>query len=287
MKSKKDIQTKISVDIRKVSCMDMDSNEKVHDSFYLRNKKYYSSILEDTGSIDFVDGSNGGPRLYRRIFNKHLDFDDENEDERDTDSSESIETDDESSVDNVSKQFSNSTLASAHMLIAENDCHTYIDLEMLLLDDSISCLLCQSPLQAITVFDIKSASIITFIYCVMRTSIIQLPNLPSVILESDATRLWQYQLPLNIRLIDSISDVQNDRSWNKLTHLDFFRNIFLYNLEIVLDDDAHDKSSISKSFIKHESQSHQDSNGEENSRKDHVIEPLSSTNQLTLESKNV
>jgi len=155
------------------------------------NKRYHFSILSDSDSIDFVG----------------------NEDERVTESSVSIEIDDESSVESVF----NSTLASAHMLIGESDCNTRIDLQTLLLDESVTYLLYQSPLQAITVFDIIPACIVTLINCVTRMSIIQLPSLPSIMPESDATTVWQYQLPLNIRLIGNISDVQDNQSW-KLTH---------------------------------------------------------------------
>lgn len=151
------------------------------------NKRYHFSILSDSDSIDFVG----------------------NEDERVTDSSVSIEIDDESSVESVF----NSTLVSAHMLIGESDCNTRIDLQTLLLDESVTYLLYQSPLQAITVFDITPACIVTLINCVTRMSIIQLPSLP----ESDAIGVWQYQLPLNIRLIGNISDVQDNQSW-KLTY---------------------------------------------------------------------
>jgi hypothetical protein len=141
--------------------------------------------------------------LYRRVFDR-----DENDDEWDIDTSES-------SVESVS----NSTLTSVHTL-ARN-----VDLQTLILEESVFCLLYQSPLQAVTVFCINPASILTFINCVTKISTVQLPYLTSIILDSDTTHPWQYQLSVNIRLIDNIRDVQVNESWIS-THSDAIEAFF-------------------------------------------------------------
>ena len=117
--------------------------------------------------------------LYRHVLNS--------EDEWDIDSSES-------SIVNVSKQ----TLTSDHTFTFQT----------LFLNESVSCLLYQSPLRTVTVSCIKLAATVTIINCTTKISIIQLPCLTYFIPDSDNTHPWQYQLSVPIRLIDNINDVQ-------------------------------------------------------------------------------
>jgi len=195
---------------------------------------------QGTGYVDFVDGTNGpiislkeGDSkndeqicLYRHISNSEVNLGDvqkqyqqtfQQVDKRIIDSTVSIEFDDESSFNIVSKQFSNSTVVSAHIL-RENNFDTNIKLKTSLLDELVSCKLYQSPLEATLIFDMIPACILISINCMIRISIIQLASLPSVILESDVASLWQHKSPLNIRLSDDNNRNLQDQQGLKLTY---------------------------------------------------------------------
>ena len=204
--------------------------------FLLLDVYLISFFDQGTASIDFVDGSviylrQGDAKteeqicLYRRISNGQFDFRDGNGDEREQtqrtfkllnegviDSSAPIEDDGEASFESVFKQFSNSTLASAHMLSADDECDIRIDLSSSLLDESAAGILYQSPLQVTVIVDMIPAYIIMLISCLTRASMVQTGSLTSIASESDAAHLWQCQSLLNIRMIDDSSDVQADQS---------------------------------------------------------------------------
>jgi hypothetical protein len=199
---------------------------------------------QGTGYVDFVDGPNepilslkeGDSKndeqicLYRHISNSEVNLGDGNGDvekqyqqtfqqvgKRIIDSTVSIEFDDESSFNNVSEQFSNSTVVSAHIL-RENNFDTNIKLKTSLLGELVSCKLYQSPLEATLIFDMIPACILISINCMIRISIIQLASLPLVILESDVASLWQHKSPLNIRLSDDNNRNLQDQQGLKLTY---------------------------------------------------------------------
>jgi hypothetical protein len=282
-----------------------------------------------TGSVDFVDGPNGPILclkeedskndeqicLYRHISNSELDLGDGNGDvqkqyqqifkqvnERIIDSSVSIEFDDESSFNDISKQFSNSTVVSAHILREENNFDTNIKLKISVLGELISCTLYQSPLEPTLIFDMIPACILTSINYMIRISIIQLASLPSVIVESDVASLWQHKSPLNIRLNDNNRNVQ-DQQGLKLA----------YDSKVVVDGSDRDQSNIPDDFTDLENQRHahrdsednvvilqerdnmkesdEDSSGEKKNEKAHlsssqVFESLPCTNQQSFESMN-
>jgi hypothetical protein len=288
---------------------------------------------QGTGSIDFVDGPNGpilclkqGDSkndeqicLYRRISNNELDFEDGNGDKQKQyeqtfkqvgewvmDSSVSIEVDDEPSLESVSKQSSNSTLASAHTSGEENEFDTSIQLKTSLLDECVTCILYQCPLKATMMFEMISACVLTLINCITRMPTIQLASLPSVMPESDVASLWQHKSPLHIKLIENKRNM-HDHQGLKLTCLYFVEN-FLYHVEVVLDGDDRDQSSVLTDL---ENQRHSNRDGEDNvlllQERDHIKKPdqdssskvknekehlssnqvfesLSSTNELVFES---
>jgi hypothetical protein len=229
---------------------------------------------QGTGSIDFVNGPNGPTLclkqedskndeqvcLYRRISNNELDFGDGYGDEQ-KEQQQIFKQVDESVIDSSESIASNSTLVSAHILREENDFDTSIKLKISLLEELASCILFQCPFKTTLMFDVIPACVLTIINSVTRMSVIQLASLPSIISESDAANLWRYKSSLNIRLIDTNRNVQDQQSL-KISSLNFVEDLF-YNSEVILDDDR-DQSKISQDLIDLENQKYANKDDEDN-----------------------
>lgn len=118
-----------------------------------------------------------------------------------------------SSISNEVDDRSSSTLVSAHILREENHSDTSFSLEILLLNELTTGILYQSPLETNLSFDMIPACLLTLINCMKKLSIVvQLPSLPSITSESKTTSLWKHRLPLNIRLIETDTNVQDPQS---------------------------------------------------------------------------
>ncbi len=154
--------------------------------------------------------------LYRRISNedeqKQYQRKFKQVDERVIHSFLSSEDDDESSLNSDFKQSSILSLTFDQTSSEENDYDTSFKLEISLTDECATYTMHQSPSEATIVLDIIPACMLMFINCTTRAPIRQLPSLPTIILEIDATRLWQHKSLLNIRLIDNTTSIQDHQS---------------------------------------------------------------------------
>ncbi|CAF2384378.1 unnamed protein product [Rotaria sp. Silwood2] len=193
-KSRKDNETNMSITIQKISNKNIHSSNKVH------------KINESNKSILNLKEEGSQICLYRRISNDKLDI--RNEQKPVTNFFISNENDNKSSVDNNFRQSSNTFLTPIHILKQENDYTTNIKLKISFLNELTTCIMHQSPLEAIIRFNIIPAYILVLINHMIRMSLIQIPSLPLIILESDNSNLKRYKSSLNIILIDNVKDQQ-------------------------------------------------------------------------------
>ncbi|UJR36620.1 hypothetical protein I4U23_029340 [Adineta vaga] len=198
--SQENYQTNISVDIRKMSCKEVQTNKKSNDQFFcfgtivlvFFSKKYYACD-QGTGSIDFVDGSEGPTLclkqeniktekqiyLYRRVLHDdafNYESGDERKPSRQFVHSSVLNDDNESSFENNLKPFNNVTPLSTCLLEDDKDYYTN--------ETSISTTYC-CPSAAIKNFNIVHACVLIITDVSSKVVMLQTPYLPSIIPNSD------------------------------------------------------------------------------------------------------
>jgi len=124
--------------------------------------------------------------------------------------------DDDSNLESDFKQ--SSSLTST--LREEKNYSSDIQLETLLLNELTTCTTYQSPLQATIILDRIPACVLILMNRLSTMSIKQIASLASKVRKSDSTSLLQYKSLLNITLIDTIRNVQ-DQQGLSLVLLDF------------------------------------------------------------------